>query len=110
MKHDSDEYRSFIEAKREAGKQIDPRTAEFLWTYALTMDSYGVIEDMSEEMRQAGREYFLRAPDSDWIDVGDLPEAANKEFWQLMDRGHYDRPGEPPPVFRIPLTPREERK
>jgi hypothetical protein len=110
MKYDSDEYRSFIEAKREAGKQIDPRTAEFWWTYAQTMDSYGVIEDMPEEMWQVGRARFLRAPDGDWIDVGDLPEAANKEFHQLMDRGHYDRPGEPPPLLRIPLTPQEERK
>jgi hypothetical protein len=33
----------------EAGLKIDPETAEVMWTYAQTLDPYGVYRDVPEE-------------------------------------------------------------
>jgi hypothetical protein len=66
-----------------AGQQIDPTTAEVFWIYAQTLDPYGVWENMPEEYRCVGREYFARAPgeNSVWVSFHDLPKATRDALW-----------------------------
>jgi len=67
------EYRSI---RKEAGRHIDPATAEVDWEYGQTADPYGIKPDLPEECQQIGRVYFARSPGSDmWVCFGDLPEA-----------------------------------
>ena len=76
----------WLATRKEAGLHIDPETAEVDWTYAQTLDPYGVDPDLPEEYQQVGREYFARSPGSDvWVDFGDLPEATRDALW---DRHH----------------------
>jgi hypothetical protein len=75
-------YRHFCELLKIAGQQIDPATAEVEWSYALTLDPYGVWENMPEEYRQVGREYFVRAPESSvWVSFHDLPKVTRDALW-----------------------------
>ena len=65
----------FYALMKITGQQIDPATAEVDWTYAQTLDPYGVHPDLPEEAQQVGRSYFARNPGSDiWVSFGDLPE------------------------------------
>lgn len=69
--------------RRAAGRQINPQNAEVDWRYALTLDPYGVRQDLPDECRQVGREYFARSPEVDlWISYGDLPEGIRKALWE----------------------------
>jgi len=92
MKYDSEEYRKFEQERIDAGKLIDPRTAEFVWGgWAQVVDPYGVLDEISEEADCVGRVYFLRAPGSDvWVHISDLPKATCEEFWRLLSAGYYD--------------------
>jgi hypothetical protein len=73
----------WLAIRREAGLKIDPETAEDDWTYAQTLDPYGVVPDLPEECEQIGREYFARSPDSDiWVHFSDLPEATSEALWK----------------------------
>jgi hypothetical protein len=74
----------WLAVRKEAGSKIDPKTAEVMWTYAYTVDPYGVIPDLSEECRQVGREYFARSPESDiWVCFNDLPDEIRKTLWEM---------------------------
>jgi hypothetical protein len=78
----------WLEIRKEAGLQIDPETAKVRWEYAQTMDPYGVDPDLPEELQQAGREYFARAPGSGiWVWFGDLPEATRDALWRRPTAG-----------------------
>lgn len=60
---------------------IDPATAEVDWIYGETLDPYGVIPDLPEELRQVGREHFARQPGSDiWVHFSDLPAEASEKL------------------------------
>src|SRR5689334_15408826 len=62
--------------REEVACSIDPDTAEVTFRYRLTLDPYGELEDIAEEFRQVGREYFPRPPGGDiWVWFGDLPKA-----------------------------------
>jgi hypothetical protein len=77
----------WLATRKEAGLKIDPETAEVDWTYALTLDPYGVYRDLPEEYQQVGREYFARSPGSDiWVNFGDLPEATRDALWKKHKR------------------------
>jgi hypothetical protein len=77
----------WLATRKEAGLKIDPETAEVDWTYALTLDPYGVYRDLPEEYQQVGREYFARSAGSDiWVNFGDLPEATEKALWEKHKR------------------------
>jgi hypothetical protein len=77
----------WLAIRREAGLKIDPETAEVMWTYALTLDPYGVYRDVPEEYQQVGREYFARSSGSDiWVRFGDLPEATSDALWEKHKR------------------------
>jgi hypothetical protein len=72
----------WLAIRKEAGLQIDPDTAEVEWSYALTLDPYGVHPELPEEYQQVGREYFARSPGSDlWVSFDDLPDATRKALW-----------------------------
>jgi hypothetical protein len=73
----------WLATRKEAGLYIDPETAEVDWTYAQTLDPYGVHPDLPEECRQVGREYFARSPGSDiWVNFGDLPDHTRDALWK----------------------------
>src|SRR5271156_1364948 len=82
-----DELTHFQSIRTESGKNIDPETAEVEWTYAQTMDPYGIDPDLPEEYWQVGREYFARSPGSEiWVWFGDLPEATSSALWERHRR------------------------
>ena len=77
----------WLAIRKEAGLKIDPETAEVDWTYAQTLDPYGVDPDLPEEYRQVGREYFARSPGSDiWVWFGDLPKETREALWERHKR------------------------
>ena len=79
----ADEIKQWLEIRKEEGKKIDPATAEVTWCYARTLDPYGVDPDLPEELRQVGREYFARSPDSDiWVEFGDLSDKTREVPWE----------------------------
>ena len=72
----------WLAIRKEAALKIDPETAEVYWTYAQTLDPYGVNPDLPEEYQQVGREYFARSPGSDiWVWFGDLPKETRDALW-----------------------------
>jgi hypothetical protein len=76
----------WLAARKETGLLIDPETAEVLWTYAQTLDPYGVDPELPEELQQIGREYFARSPGSDvWVWFGDLPDATRDALWARLE-------------------------
>jgi hypothetical protein len=84
-KQSADEIRrkGFLAIRKEAGRKIDPETAEVLWNYAQTLDPYGIYGELPEEYWQVGREYFARSPGSDiWVSFGDLPDATADRLWE----------------------------
>jgi hypothetical protein len=42
----SDDGRTWLAIRKQAGFQIDPDTAEVEWTYTQTLDPYGVEPDL----------------------------------------------------------------
>jgi hypothetical protein len=69
------------ERKREA-LLIDPAKAEVSWSFGRTLDPYGVIPDLPEELQQFGREYFARQPGSNiWVSFDDLPDEVREKLW-----------------------------
>ena len=72
----------WLAIRKEAALQIDPESAEVMWTYAQTLDPYGVNPNLPEECWQVGREYFARSPGSDiWVWFGDLPDNVESALW-----------------------------
>src|SRR5260370_1735902 len=77
----------WLAIRKEAALRIDPDTAEVDWTYAQTLDPYGLDPELPEEFHQVGREYFARAPGSDiWLWFGDLPKATEDALWEKHKR------------------------
>jgi len=77
----------WLAIRKKAGLKIDPETAEVDWTYALTLDPYGVYRDVPDEYECVGREYFARPPGSDiWVNFGDLPETTRDALWERHKR------------------------
>ena len=68
--------------RKQAALQIEPATAEVLWTYGVVGDPYGV-GGIPEEEQCIGRAYFARSPGSDiWVWFGDLPSATRAALWE----------------------------
>ena len=73
----------WLAIRKEAGLKIDAEIAEVHWTYAQTLDPYGIYPEPPDECWQVGREYFARSPGSDiWVEFGDLPEATRDALWE----------------------------
>jgi hypothetical protein len=49
------EWNEFQSIRTEAGRNIDPAIAEVEWTYAQTLDPYGIDPDLPGEYQQVGR-------------------------------------------------------
>ena len=78
-----EECQEFLSTRREAGKHIDPTTAEVEWDYGEIMDPYGIDPDLPDELKCSGRIYFARSPGSDiWVCFDDLPEAVCGALWE----------------------------
>jgi hypothetical protein len=78
------EIERWLAIRKEEALKIDPDTAEVDWSYALTLDPYGVLDEweLPQEFHQVGREYFARAPGSDvWVEFGDLPRETRDKLW-----------------------------
>jgi hypothetical protein len=74
----------WLQIRKDEGLKIDPATAEVCWTYAQTLDPYGIDPELPEECRIVGREYFARSPGGDiWVEFGDLA----KEIQEAL-QGH----------------------
>jgi hypothetical protein len=70
--------------RREAALQIDPETAEIMWTYANVADPYGDYPDCPEVC--IGRVHFARPSGSDvWVDFEDLPDATVKALRKKLE-------------------------
>jgi hypothetical protein len=83
------EIADWLAIRREEGLKIDPETAEVEWSYAQTLDPYGVMDEweLPEEFHQVGREYFARAPGRDiWVEFGDLPKETRDKLWNRHSR------------------------
>ena len=81
------DVQQWLAIRKEEGLKINPKTAEVDWSYAQTLDPYGVDPDLPEEYQQVGREYFARSPASDiWVHFGDLPEETRNALWQRHKR------------------------
>jgi hypothetical protein len=89
----------WLQIRKEGGKKIDAETAEVTWIYGLTVDPYGVIPDLPEELRQVGREEFARAPGSDiWVHFSDLPDETRSRLWEMHSASLLFPAGLPDPL------------
>jgi hypothetical protein len=85
----------WLAVRRKAALQIDPETAEVMWTYANIANPYGIYPDCPEYI---GRVYFARPSGSDvWVDFNDLPDATVKA---LREKQKLRRALPEPTVYR----------
>src|SRR5450631_1662602 len=85
----------------QAGKTIDPETAEVTWDYRQILDPYGIIDDLAEECNCVGRVFFARAPNSEtWVWFGHLPEEVREKLLNMHCQNLYFPAGLPDPFFR----------
>jgi len=81
----NEEKSKWLATRKEAGLQIDPKTAEVHWGWGQICDPYGIDPDLPEEYDCIGRIYFARSPGSGvWVSFDDLPEATREAFWDPM--------------------------
>ena len=79
--------KEWLAIRKEAGRKIDPETAEVMWVYAQTVDPYGVDPELPQAFGQVGRHYFARCPESDiWVWFGDLPDDTRDRLWEKHKR------------------------
>jgi hypothetical protein len=80
-----EERQAWRAIRKELGLTVDPKTAEVMWTYAQTLDPYGIYPEVREECDQIGREYFARPSGSDvWVSFDDLPEPTIRALRQEL--------------------------
>src|SRR5262249_32417702 len=80
-----EEAQAWLAIRKEAGRKIDPETAEVMWEYGQELDPYGIGRetDIPRELRSIGRQHFVRSPGSDiWVHFSDLPEATADALWK----------------------------
>ena len=77
------ETKAWLDERKREALLIDPATAEVEWTFGQTLDPYGTIPDLPEELQQVGREYFVRRPGGAiWVHFGDLPDDVCEKLWK----------------------------
>jgi hypothetical protein len=78
---DDPEIKAWLDERKREALLIDPATAEVHWSFGQTLDPYGMISALPEELQQVGREYFARRPGSDiWVHFGDFPDDVRKKL------------------------------
>jgi hypothetical protein len=81
------EKRHWLAVRKNAGRTIDPETAEIDWRFALVADPYGLDDDLPDELKCVGRTYFVRSHDSDiWVCIHDLPARAQAAIVERWDK------------------------
>lgn len=91
----------WLAVRIEAGRRIDPETAEVDWEYGLVMDPYGIEPDLPGELRVVGRLYFARSPGSDvWVSFYDLPDKTRDALWKKHRKNLAFPAGLPPEFFQ----------
>jgi hypothetical protein len=106
MKNKKLTVKEWLAIRKRAAKKIDPATAEVEWFHEYTVDPYGVLEKLSIEEQQVGREYFARSPGSNvWVWFGDLPRKVKRELWK-KHKSKLAFPAPPVLLKRWPLTGR----
>jgi len=89
QKTERDETNLWLEGRKEAGRKIDPNSAdvEVTFWWAQVFDPYGV-QDLPPEYECVGRSYFARSPDSGgWVSFYDLPKQTTDELWRKIRSG-----------------------
>ena len=89
QKTERDEINLWLNERKEAGRRIDPNSAdlEFTFNWAQVLDPYGVL-DLTSEENCVGRSYFVRSPDSGgWVSFYDLPDKTTDELWRRINTG-----------------------
>ena len=82
------ELEEWLDARKEAGRKVDPDTAILDWKYGYELDPYGVYDEWEhpEEFHCIGRQRFARAPESDiWVEFSDLPDEVVERIWARSD-------------------------
>ena len=76
----------WLAGRKEAGRKIDPETAEIVCVFAQTLDPYGVYPKIPEGYWQVGRECFVRSPGSKgWVLWDDLPAATRRALTKKQE-------------------------
>jgi hypothetical protein len=87
MKDSKDEMtmikEKWLAIRKEAGRKIDPETAEVMWEHGQVFDPYGVEAELPVERDCIGRIYFARSSGSDiWVCFYDLANATCDALWE----------------------------
>jgi hypothetical protein len=86
-----DEFRDWVASRKAAAATIDIETCELGWWYGEVLDPYDLLlaqGELPEEVRQIGRNYFVRSPDSGgWVNEHDLSRAQVKAMHARFERG-----------------------
>src|SRR5262245_35256537 len=80
-----EEAQAWLAIRKEAGRKIDPETAEVMWEYGQELDPYGIgrEKDIPRALRSINRQHFARSPGSDvWVHFCDLPDATRDALYQ----------------------------
>jgi hypothetical protein len=92
------EREEWLAIRKEAGRKIDPETAEVDWHYVHSSDPYGIFPEVPKEYGFFGRHYFARSPGSDiWVLFRDLPDATRDALWK-KHKASVAFPAGPPPI------------
>jgi hypothetical protein len=81
----------WLAKRKEAGRRLDPKTAQVSWEYVRQFDPYRIYSDLPGHAHDVSFEYFARSPGSDiWVHRDDLPKSTRRA---LESRPH-------PTIFR----------
>jgi hypothetical protein len=81
----------WLQVRKEAGLKIDAATAVVIMDYRCHLDPYGVYQDIPEEYRNTGKEYFARSPESDiWVAFYHLPDETLEKLWKRLADTDFD--------------------
>src|SRR5229473_626475 len=85
-----DEIRDWVASRKAAAATIDIDTCELGCWYGFGIDPYGLLMaqgELPEEMRQLGKNHFVRSPGSNgWVSDKDLSPAQVKAMYARIER------------------------
>jgi hypothetical protein len=84
---DLEYLRTWLASRKNAGRLIDIDTCEIGCWYAYDADPYGLTPDLSDEMKQIGKNRFVRSAESHgWVCEDDLPLEKVKAMYDRIER------------------------
>ena len=83
-----EDIQAWLAARKKAGRKIDPNNAEVKLIWALALDPYGMVQDMTPEA-SVKNAYFVRSPESGgWVHFDVIyPGATSEELRRRMRTG-----------------------